>query len=160
MIGRAGTLPWHLPADMRRFRELTTGHAVIMGRRTYDTLGRPLPERRNLVVTRSTTYHPAGVEIVHTIDGAFARVADDPEVYVAGGGEIYRIALPVADRIYLTVVHAIFEGDARFPEFTMDEWRLAEDLRFPSDARHAVAYSFRRYERRVARDSDLHHDAR
>jgi dihydrofolate reductase len=156
VIGNAGALPWHLPADMRHFKETTTGHAVIMGRKTWETFGGALPSRRNVVVTRQTEYAAAGAEVVHTLDDALALVVDDPEVFVAGGEEIYRLALPRAHRIHLTVVHVSVEGDAIFPEFAMTEWELRHDVRFPADERHRFAYSFRRYER----TSDSHHEVR
>lgn len=149
VIGRQGALPWHLPRDMRRFRTLTTGHAVIMGRKTFETLKAPLPNRHNVVVTGNRSYEVSGADVAHSLDAALALVQGDEEVFIAGGGEIYRLALPVADRIYLTVVHDAFEGDARFPEFSMDEWRLAEDLRYEPDERHAFSFSFRLYLRRT-----------
>jgi dihydrofolate reductase len=151
VIGRADALPWHLPRDMRRFKRLTTGHAVIMGRRTFETLPAPLPDRRNVVLTRDPSYRRSGIEVVHTLDAALALVAGAQEVFVAGGAEVYRGALPVADRIHLTVVHATVDGDTFFPEITMEAWRLVEDLRFETDERHAFACSFRRYERRTHR---------
>ena len=149
VIGREGKLPWYLPRDMRRFKTLTTGHAVIMGRKTFETLGAPLPNRRNLVVTGNRAYEASGADVAHSLDAALSLVEGDEEIFIAGGGEIYRLALPVADRIYLTVVHDAFNGDARFPEFPMHDWRLAEDLRYESDERHAFPFSFRLYVRRV-----------
>lgn len=151
VIGRADALPWHLPRDMRRFKRLTVGHTVVMGRRTFETLPAPLSDRRNVVLTRDRTYRRSGVEIVHTLDAALAAAAGPDEVFVAGGAAIYRLALPIAHRIHLTVVHATVPGDTDFPDFSMEEWRLVEDLRFAADARHAYAYSFRRYERRAHR---------
>ncbi len=149
VIGRSGTLPWHLPNDMRRFRTLTTGHAVIMGRKTYDTLDGPLAHRRNIVLTRDPTYRRAGIEVARSLDGALALAAGDPEVFVAGGGEVYRLALPRADRMYLTVVHATVDGDTLFPDFDLASWQLEEDLRYAPDERHALPYSFRLYTRRA-----------
>ena len=130
VIGRDATLPWRLPRDMRRFRELTTGHAVIMGRKTYDTLGKPLPDRRNLIITRDVSYEASGARVFHTLEHALREASNDEEVFVAGGAEIYALALPRADRIYLTVVHAILDGDTYFPEFAINDWRLAEDIRY------------------------------
>lgn len=148
VIGRDNALPWRLPADMKRFKQLTTGHAVIMGRKTYDSLGEPLPNRRNLVLTRDTTYRRERVEVVHSLDEALNRVAGDDELFVAGGAEIYRLALPRADRIYLTVVHAVVDGDTFFPQLDMEAWRLEQDLRHPADGRNPHSYSFRLYLRR------------
>lgn len=151
VIGRADALPWHLPRDMRHFKRLTVGHTVVMGRRTFETLPAPLSDRRNVVLTRDPAYRRSGVDVVHTLDAALAAAAGSDEVFVAGGAAIYRLALPVADRIHLTVVHATVPGDTDFPDFSMEEWRLVEDLRFAADARHAFACSFRRYERRAHR---------
>lgn len=149
VIGRGDALPWRLPRDMRRFKRQTTGHAVIMGRRTFETLPAPLPDRHNVVLTSAPAYPRAGVEVARSLDAALENLAGDEEVFVVGGAEIYRLALPIADRIYLTVVHATVPGDTFFPEFTMEDWRLVEDLRFAADARHAFACSFRLYERRT-----------
>jgi dihydrofolate reductase len=149
VIGRDGGLPWRLPADMRRFKHLTMGHPIVMGRRTYDTLPGPLSGRRNVIVTRSPAYHPAGIEVVHSFDAALDHLEARDEVFIAGGEQIYRLALPQADRIYLTLVHAVIEGDTRFPPFAIDTWRLVEDLRFAADERHGYDFSFRRYERRA-----------
>lgn len=147
VIGRDGDLPWRLPRDMRRFQRLTTGHAVIMGRKTYDSVGKPLPNRRNLVVTHDLDYRSPGIRVFHSLDAALLA-ADAGEVFVAGGAEIYRLAFPRAVRLYLTVVHAVVEGDTFFPVFAMDDWRLEEDLRYLPDERHPFAHSFRLYMRR------------
>ena len=149
VIGQDNALPWRLPRDMRRFKRLTTGHAVIMGRKTFETLPAPLPDRRNVVLTRAAAYSRGGVEVARSLDAALEIVAGDEEVFVAGGAEVYRVALRVADRIHLTVVHATVPGDTLFPEFAMEDWRLVADLRFTPDARHAFPYSFRLYERRT-----------
>lgn len=147
VIGHGGDLPWRLPRDMRHFQRLTTGHTVIMGRKTYDSVGQPLPNRRNLVITRNLDYRPPGIEVFLGLDDALLA-ADANEVFVAGGAEIYRLALPRAERLYLTVVHAVVGGDTFFPAFSMDDWRLEEDLRYPADERHPFAHSFRLFVRR------------
>ena len=149
VIGHAGSLPWHLPRDMHRFKSLTTGHPVVMGRKTFETLPAPLPNRQNIIVTGNRTYQASGADVAHSLEAALSLVGGDGEIFVAGGGELYRLALPIADRIYLTVVHATFEGDAWFPEFPMDQWRLVEDIRYDSDERHAFPFSFRLYVRRT-----------
>ncbi|MGD8726076.1 MAG: dihydrofolate reductase [Gemmatimonadales bacterium] len=146
-IGLGGDLPWRLPNDMRRFKTLTTGHTVIMGRKTFDTLRRPLPERRNIIITRNASLEMPGAEVYVSLQAAVATAAHEEEVFVAGGAQIYTLALPHADRIYLTLVHAVTQGDTFFPEFSMNEWRLEEDIRFETDERHRYAYSFRLYER-------------
>jgi dihydrofolate reductase len=147
IIGRGDELPWRLPADMRHFKELTTGHTVIMGRRTFETLRQPLPNRRNVVVTRDREYRRTGAEIVHSIEGALSNARGDEEVFVAGGGEIYELALPHADRLYLTIVHAEFEGDTVFPDLNLEEWRLVESIRHNADEKHSIPFSFLTYER-------------
>ncbi|MDH3455286.1 MAG: dihydrofolate reductase [Gemmatimonadota bacterium] len=146
-IGRDGALPWHLPRDMRRFKEITMGHAVIMGRKTYESMDKPLPGRRNLVLTRRRDYRSAGIEVFPTLDAALDAASGDLEVFVAGGEQIYRLALPRADRIYLTMVHRPFDGDAVFPEFELDDWHLEEDVRYEPDALHLHAHSFLLYSR-------------
>jgi dihydrofolate reductase len=147
VIGRDGGLPWRLPNDMRRFKQLTMGHPVVMGRRTFETLAAPLTGRRNIVVSRSPSYRPGGAEVVASFEAALALAAGAAEVFVAGGEQVYRLALPHAHRIYLTVVHAELEGDARFPPLDSGDWRLVEDVRHTRDANHAYAYSFQRFER-------------
>ncbi|HKJ25571.1 MAG TPA: dihydrofolate reductase [Myxococcota bacterium] len=142
VIGRAGGLPWRLPDDLRRFRRLTTGHAVVMGRRTWESIGRPLPERRNLVVTSRALEAP-GVEAHASLDAALAAVADDdPEPCVIGGEALYAAALPAATRIERTLVHAEPEGDAFFPEVDWRAWRRTAAERHEADARHALAFTF------------------
>lgn len=149
VIGREAAVPWHLPEDMRQFKRLTTGHPVIMGRRTFDSLGRPLPHRRNVVLTRDPSYAPEGVEVAHGLDEALALVAGEQEVFVAGGADIYRLALPRADRLYLTIVHAAVTGDTRFPDLDLSEWRLDREAFHPADERHEYPFTFRFYSRRA-----------
>lgn len=115
-IGRDGGLPWHLPADLRRFRELTTGHTVIMGRKTFESIGRPLPERVNIVITRQAGFGEPGVTVAGSLEEALSMASGEGEVFICGGGEIYLQALPLADRIYLTLIDRPFDGDAFFPE--------------------------------------------
>ncbi|UCG89424.1 MAG: dihydrofolate reductase [Gemmatimonadota bacterium] len=147
IIGAGSALPWHLPADMRHFKELTTGHTVIMGRKTFETLNKPLPRRRNVIITRDRDYHPGGVSVAHTLSEALSLAAGEREVFVAGGGEIYRLALPHANRLYLTVVHADFEGDTLFPEIDWTEWTLLEEERHEADENHAFSFSFKCFQR-------------
>jgi len=142
VIGRANALPWRLPNDLRRFRRLTTGHAVIMGRRNYESIGRPLPERRNIVITRQPGYSAPGCQVVHSLEQALAAAGEDPEIFIIGGAEIYAQALPRAARLYLTLVHAAVAGDVRFPPFDQGEWREIERERHEADDRHPYPYSF------------------
>ena len=132
---------------MRHFKQLTTGHTVVMGRKTFDTLNKPLPNRRNVVVTRDVSYRKDRAEVVHSLSDALSLAEGEDEVFVAGGGEIYHLALPLADRLYLTVVHTEASGDTLFPEFAADDWELVEDIAYEPDENHAFPYSFRLYQR-------------
>ena len=147
VIGRDGSLPWHLPTDLARFKSITTGHTVIMGRKTYESVGKPLPNRRTIIITRNNDYQCADVFIAHSLDEALDHAAHEDEIFILGGETVYRIALPRADRLYLTIIHATIEGDTYFPNLDFDDWKLVEDERHEIDERHAYAFSFRRYER-------------
>jgi dihydrofolate reductase len=149
VIGREGQLPWRLSADLRRFRELTMGHAVIMGRRTWESIGRPLPGRRMIVVSRQPGYRAAGVDVVGSFEDArrLAEQGGGDEAFIIGGGEIYRQALPVVDRLHLTRVHAAVDGDAHFPAFDASDWRLTASERHAADEKNEFPYSFEVYER-------------
>ena len=147
VIGRDGDLPWHLPADLKRFKQLTMGHHIIMGRKTYESIGRPLPGRTNVVVTRDREYTADGVEVVHSLEEAIERTEGDDEAFVTGGEAIYRLALPSADRLYVTAVHSDVEGDVYFPGNGVDGWRLTMEEPHEADDRHAHRYTFRVYER-------------
>jgi dihydrofolate reductase len=147
VIGRNNALPWRLPADLQHFKALTMGHVVILGRKTFDSIGRVLQGRRWVVLTRQRDWHHAGVDVAHDLDEALRQLSTEPRVFVAGGAEVYRQALPRADRLFLTVIHADVDGDARFPALEASEWRLVEDQRHGADEKHAFPYSFRRYDR-------------
>lgn len=148
VIGRAGGLPWHLPRDLQHFKQITLDHTVIMGRKTFDELkGRPLANRRNVVVTRNPAFHPHGVTVVPNLEEALALGATEREVFVIGGGEIFREAMPRADRLYLTIVHAEVVGDTLFPAFDLAAWALESEERHEADAKHAYAFTFRAYRR-------------
>jgi dihydrofolate reductase len=150
VIGNGGEIPWHLPGDLEFFKELTTGHTIIMGRKTFETLPRPLPNRRTIVLTRDRTYRPAGVEVTHSLETALdlADPEEREEVFVVGGEEVYRIALPYARRMYLTRVHTIAPGDVFFPEFPADEWEHTQTARHEADDQHEFDYTFEVWERR------------
>lgn len=125
VIGRDGDLPWRLALDLKRFRERTTGHHVIMGRKTHESIGRPLPGRTNVVLSRNESFAADGCTVVRTLDDAFAaaQAAGDPEAFVIGGARVYESALPHAHRVYLTRVAATVEGDAYFPALDESQWR-------------------------------------
>ena len=142
VIGREGDLPWHLSADLRRFKQITMGHHIVMGRKTYESIGRPLPGRTSVVVTRSADYQAEGVLVARSLDEALTLAAGDEETFIIGGAEIYRQALPLARRIYVTRVHAEIEGDVFFPEFDPSAWKLLEAERHEPDEKNAYPYSF------------------
>ncbi len=147
VIGRAGDLPWRLPDEMRYFMNTTRGHTVISGRRTFESFGKPLPDRRNIVISRDPTFSPDGVEAATSLDAAIDLARHDDELFIAGGGQVYPLALPRADRLYLTVVHARLEGDTFFPEFDPHAWRLVSEQHHPADDRHDYAFTMYRYHR-------------
>ena len=122
VIGLNNTLPWHLPADLKHFKELTMGHHIVMGRKTYESIGKPLPGRTSVVVTRNPVYSVPGAVVVNSLEAAISSCGDDEEIFVIGGAELYRQAITLADRIYLTEIDANIDGDAYFPEFTHSEW--------------------------------------
>ena len=144
VIGREGELPWgRLPADLQHFKRLTLGHPVVMGRKTFDSLGRALPKRPNLVVTRQADWSAPNCETLGSVLAGLTRAQElDEEVFVIGGGEIYREALPAADVVYLTEVHHAFEGDAYFPTLSPTDWREETRERHEPDEQHAYAFSF------------------
>ena len=146
IIGRDGTLPWRLPDDLKRFKQTTLGKPVLMGRKTWDSIGRPLPGRRNIILSTRPGFTAAGADVFPTLDAALHACAGEPEVMVIGGAEIYRVALPLASRIHLTRVHAAPEGDT-FLELPLDGWRELSREDHPADDRHAHAFSFVTLER-------------
>lgn len=143
VIGRSGGLPWRLPKDLAHFKAVTMGHDLIMGRRTWESIGaRPLPGRRSIVITRSAGYPAAGAQIVRDPEEALAAVVGEVAC-VVGGGEVYRAFLPRADRLEITIVHAEVDGDTTFPEWDASQWTCAEERAEAADERHAYAMTFR-----------------
>jgi len=144
-------MPWHLPADLKHFKQLTSGHPVIMGRRTFEsilaTLGKPLPSRENIVITRSHEWSRAGCTIVHSFDAALAAAKNSPDVFVIGGAEIYALALPRADHLYLTEIDREFEGDTLFPEFDPSQWREVSREQHVLPGEDGFTYAFVEYRR-------------
>ncbi len=147
VIGRDNGLPWHLSADLRRFKAITVGHTVIMGRKTFDSIGKGLSGRRNLVVSRNPAFRPPGAERVPTLEAALVAAGPGCDVYIVGGAEIYRQALPLADRIYLTLVHARPEGDAHFFLPEGPEWTLESTEAHGADEKNDFPTEFRVYQR-------------
>jgi len=150
VIGRDGGMPWHLPDDLKHFKTLTLGKPVLMGRRTFDSIGRPLPGRTNLVLTRARDWSVPGVTVVSDLAAALRAAAAAAELMVAGGAQVYALALPRAARIHLTRIHAVIDGDTRLPDIDPRVWREVAREERPADARHAHAFSFITLERRRA----------
>jgi len=142
VIGANGAIPWHLPEELKRFKVLTMGHHIIMGRKTYESIGRLLPGRTTVIVTRQPDYHVPGAVVAHSIDAAVAACGADEEIFVIGGGELYREVLSRADRIYLTTVDAEPAGDTFMPEMNAADWRESSGESFGADDRHPHAYRF------------------
>jgi dihydrofolate reductase len=144
-IGMEGKLPWHLPADLRHFKSLTMGHHIIMGRKTYESISRPLPGRTMVVVTRNPTYQAKECLIAHSLESAIekARESGDDEVFIIGGSQIFAEALEMADRIYLTEVHANVPVNIFFPEYSPDEWEEVESDFNPADEKNQYPFTFK-----------------
>jgi len=150
VIGRGNALPWRLPEDLKRFRAFTLGKPILMGRKTFESLGRPLPGRANLVLTRDRGWFSHGVIVVHSVEEALAQAGASDELVAIGGAEIYRLVLPFARRIYLTHVHADVPGDTFFPDFDPTQWADVECSTHPADDEHAYPVTFVTLERRNA----------
>lgn len=148
VIGRNNALPWRLPKDLAYFKRVTYGHPVVMGRKTFESIGRPLPGRTNIVVSRNKDWMAEGVVLVHSLENALQKAteiasADNVEqVMVIGGAEFYRQTLPIAGRLYFTEVHAAVDGDAFFPDFDRSLWQVEVTERYEADAKNPYAYSF------------------
>lgn len=147
VIGLENTLPWHLPEDLKRFRALTTGHHIIMGRKTYESLNRLLPDRTTVIVTRNPHYQVPGALIANSLESAIALCSDDPEIFLIGGAELYRDGLRLASKLYLTEVHQPFDGDAHFPQWDRQQWHELARERHTSIK--GLPFSYATYERVV-----------
>lgn len=148
VIGWKNDLPWRLPADLRRFKALTMGHPILMGRKTRESIGRALPGRLNIVLTRQTEFVAEGCVVVHTLDEALAAAGDAEELFVIGGAALYREAMPRASRFYITRIEGEFEGDTFFPEFDESEWTEVEREEHQPDEKNAHPHAFCILERR------------
>jgi len=146
VIGKDNKLLWYLPNDLKHFKNITTGHTVIMGRKTYESVGKPLPKRRNIIITRQDITIE-GCEVVDSIEAALALCADEEEVFIVGGAQIYKQSLHLTDTIYLTIVHKEFEGDSFFPQIAENEWKEIYREDYQSDEKNSLPYSFITYER-------------
>jgi len=147
VIGVQGDLPWKLSDDLKRFKQLTMGKPIVMGRLTWESIGRPLPGRRNIVVTRTEDYAAEGCDVVASPAAALAKAGDASEIMIIGGSQIYELFLPKAGRLYMTRVHADIAGDAYFPELDEQDWQLLESEAHEASAANDYAFEFRTYER-------------
>lgn len=149
VIGHENKVPWRLPADLKRFKQLTMGHHLVMGRKTFESIGRALPGRTTVLVTTQLDYTPPpGVLVAHSLDQALRMAAGDDEVFIAGGAQIYSLALKRADRLYVTLVGATFEGDTSFPDYDHSHWQLASKEDRELDPDNPYPYSFIVYDRK------------
>lgn len=144
VIGKDGAMPWHLPAELKHFRRVTRGQAVVMGRRTYESIGGPLKGRTNIVLTRDPGFEAPGCEVAHTVE---ALLEDERPLFIIGGAQLYRQFLPHADVMHLTRIHADFDGDTFFPEFDPAEWRLVAAEPHPRDEKNAYDFTIETYQR-------------
>jgi len=141
-IGKNNQLLWRLPADLKHFKDTTSGHTVIMGRKTFDSVGKPLPNRRNIVISRNTSLEMPGAEVVSDLESAIALCDDHEEVFIVGGAQIYRMAMGITDKIYLTVVKGTFDADTYFPPIDPNFWEETDKISFEPDEKNAWAYTF------------------
>ncbi len=151
VIGRAGTLPWRLSEDLQFFKRTTMGHPIVMGRKTWDSIGRPLPGRRSIVVTRNGAFHAPGAEVVPSLEAALAAAGDVPEIFVVGGSDLFAAARPIADRMIVTEIDADFEGDTLFPAPDPQDWVAVEREHAPPTANRPFAFDWVTYHRRPQR---------
>jgi len=149
LIGKSNTLPWHLPADLAFFKATTMGKPVIMGRKTFASIGKALPGRQNIVVTRDNNFYAPNCEVASSIDAAITRVDDSEEVMLIGGASLYEQTIHTADIIYLTLIHHEFEGDTWFPEINPEYWKLVSRDDFDTDEKNPFAYSLVKYVREL-----------
>lgn len=147
-LGKDNDLVWHLPDDFKRFKRLTSGHHIIMGRKTFESFPKLLPDRTHIVITRKKDYRPEGVIVVHSIEEAIKAAKLDEQAFIIGGGEIYKMGMDYADRIELTRVHGEFEADAFFPDFDKDDWELKNDQFHDKDEKHDYSFTYLTYDRK------------
>ncbi|MFT9850226.1 dihydrofolate reductase [Aneurinibacillus sp. REN35] len=147
VIGKDNDIPWKLPKDQAYFRKVTMGHSVIMGRKNYESIGRPLGGRRNIIVTRDKQYTASGCEIVHSVEEVLSMVKNEEEPFVIGGEEIYKVFLPYATKLYITTIEHEFEGDTYFPRLVPDEWKVVSVEKGITDEKNVYEYVFTTYER-------------
>lgn len=147
-LGKENDLVWYLPNDFKRFKKLTTGHHIIMGRKTFESFPKPLPNRVHVVITRNEKYKREGTIIVHSMKEALQIAKNDTQPFIIGGGEIYSLGIPIADKIELTRVHGSFDADTFFPEIQINEWELIKEEHHDIDEHHKYAYTYLTYLRK------------
>jgi dihydrofolate reductase len=147
VIGKENRLPWHLPADLAYFKRVTMGHPIIMGRKTFESIGRVLPGRENVILTRDHAFQQEGCTIIHSVDEIKQIALQHDEVFVIGGAEVFKATLPIADRLYITKIDASFQGDTFFPNYNETEWKLIFNEKGKKDEKNPYDYYFRVYER-------------
>jgi len=147
-LGKDNTLVWHLPDDFKRFKKLTSGHHIIMGRKTFDSFPKPLPNRTHVVITRQDNFKKEGVLVVNSLEAAIELAEDDPQPFVIGGGEIYKMAIKLADKIELTRVHGSFEADIFFPDIDENQWKIISEVFHDKDENHKYAFTYLTYLRK------------
>lgn len=148
VIGKDNQLPWHLPADLKYFKKITMGHPIVMGRKTHESIGKPLPGRENIIVTRNNTYTADGCIVIHSMDELLQLKERAGEVFVIGGAELFHTLFPYADRLYITQIEHEFEGDTYFPQYKEEDWRLVSSVKGIKDESNPYDYFFNLYERR------------
>ncbi|MDG2052614.1 MAG: dihydrofolate reductase [Flavobacteriaceae bacterium] len=144
-LGKDNDLVWHLPKDFKRFKKLTTGHHIIMGRKTFQSFPKPLPNRVHIVITRNTNYHAEGAIIVHSMTEALELAKDDDQAFIIGGGEIYKLGMKIADKIELTRINSSFEADTFFPEISSENWKLISEEFHLKDEKHKFDFSYQTF---------------
>ncbi len=147
-IGKDNQMPWHLPNDFKYFKRNTIGHSIVMGRKTFDSIGKPLPERRNIVLTRDQNYANSEVDVANSIQDVLTYCRDEREIFIIGGANIYEQTRALANRVLMTRVHTTIDGDAFFPELPESEWQLISQDKHLKDEKHAFDYTFEIWERR------------
>ena len=147
-LGKDNDLVWHLPDDFKRFKKLTTGHHIIMGRKTFESFPKPLPNRIHIVITRNKNYHPEGAIVVHSMEEALKITKEDEQPFIIGGGEIYTLGMKIADKIELTRVNNIFEADTFFPEIPSEKWNLIAEEYHDKDEKHKFEFTYQTYVRK------------
>jgi dihydrofolate reductase len=154
LIGTNNDIPWHIPHDLKRFKEITSGHTIVMGRKTFESLSGPLPKRRNIVITSIRDYKKPGIEVVHSIEDALKIVDKKSENFIVGGAEIYEQFLPFADKMYLTRIKAVFQGDTYFPKVDFTNWELIRSEEHQTEGDNPVKFIYEDYRRKLHQDID------